>query len=303
MSAKFKVTPSNENKDLLEGETLQEARARYLAMTEGFSSRLPNPKVEAYGDAFVLRADLSPSGVKAYGAEQLVASVEEDTVVYVAPRVGHAPDAIAMLALTYGKKCVFFCPASKKVSGHQASLLAYPNVELRFVRIAAMPVLNSYAAAWALRNKAKFLPFGLTGTPLVTAGLVKMTERIGIKPTGVYAATSTGTMTRAFQIGWPDATHYNVAVARNMHAGEIGNSTTASSDQGFMARARVLPPFPTTANYDAKAWQMFNLVAETGAMFVNVGSDAHIMRNLKKVDTSKINSAREWGDFRDLGDV
>jgi len=299
----FKITDSTDNKDLLPGETRREARDRYLRMTEGFESRLPDPAVHAYtGDRYILRTDLAPSGLKAYGAEQLISEITHDTLVYVAPRVGHAADAISTLAEMYDKRCVFFCPASKKVSPHQAALLAYKNVELRFIKIAAMPVLNKYAREWAERNGAKFLPFGLSGAPLVTAGIVSMTQRVPVEPTYVFAATSTGTMTRALQIGWPDAKHVNVAVARNMHDGEIGESDTFSSTEQFLRDAKYLPPFATTANYDAKAWDVFDNSDIPGSMFINVGSDEHIMRNADFVDVDSIDSSREWGDFTDLAD-
>ena len=74
----------------------------------------------------------------------------------------------------YNKKCVFFSPASNRVSDHQGALFAYPHVDMRFIKIAAMPVLNLYAKKWADQNNATFLPFGLTGVPTVTAGLVNM---------------------------------------------------------------------------------------------------------------------------------
>jgi hypothetical protein len=59
-------------------------------------------------------------------------------------------------------------------------------------------------------------------------------------------------------------------------------------------------PFPTTAAYDAKAWEGFVKKGKPGAIFINVGADAHINRNLSKVDISKINSQRKW---KDLGDM
>lgn len=299
----FEVTSSTVNKDLLPGETLIQARKRYMDMAKFFNPRLPAPIVEPYQNKMILRADLSPAGLKAWGAEQLVAGIKENTLVYVAPRTGHAPHAIVKLAQMYGKKVVLFCPASKRASDHQAAMLAYDNVELRFVRIAAMPVLNKYAKEWAERNGAKFLPFGLTGTPLVTAGLVRAFVYTGKFPEATVCAVSTGTMIRALQIAWPNAIHYGVAVARNMHKGEIGRAKVWSSSQAFQQKAYIQPPFPSTATYDAKAWEFFEEHAPPNSIFINVGSDAAITSNLAKISVDEIDSAREWGDMRDLADV
>lgn len=302
----YEVTEDHSNKDLLPGESFHEARERYLKIWGNFVGGMPRPVVEKYGKSqWILRADLAPAGLKAFGAEKLISETESDTLVYVAPRVGHAPDAIAALAQMYGKRCVFFCPASKEISRHQRSLLSYDNVELKFFRIAAMPVLNSYAKKWAEERGAAYLPFGLTGTPLVTAGLVNLcrmvTEEIGWEPSAAFMAVSTGTMIRALQIGWPDADMYGVAVARNMHKGEIGRAMVFPHNLPFLRNEHPLlrPPFPSTANYDAKAWTTFKELGVAQSIFINVGSDDHIERNLSKVADVKVDSAREWGDMMD----
>lgn len=303
----FTITTDRSNMDLLPGESYKQARSRLIKLWDNFEGLMGDPIVEPYeGDRWILRADLSDAGFKAFGAEKFMADAEADTVVYVAPRVGHAPDAIAWLARQYGKRAVFFCPAAAEPSVHQASLLAYPNTELRFVRVAAMPVLNGYAKKWADENGAVFFPFGLTRTPVVTSGMVAaataVSRQIGGDPTAFFCAVSTGTMIRALQIAWPEAEAYGVAVARNMHEGEIGLASVVSHHLPFLKKVpnSDLPPFPSTPNYDLKAMELFETLKIPGSIFINVGSDAHIERNFNKVDLSKIDSKREWGDHRDL---
>jgi hypothetical protein len=304
----FEVTDQHWNKDLLPDESYHEAHERYRNLWGNFTGNMPEPVIEKWGKSrWILRTDLAPAGLKAFGAEKLVAETEADTLVYVAPRVGHAPDAIAALAQMYGKRCVFFCPAAKEMSRHQRSLLAYDNVELKFFKIAAMPTLNVYAKRWAAENDAAFLPFGLTGTPLVTAGLVNLcrmvTAQIGWEPSAAFMAVSTGTMIRALQIGWPDADMYGIAVARNVKDGEIGRAEVFSHSMPFLKdeHPELRPPFPSTSNYDAKAWTTFDELAIPQSIFINVGSDEHIERNLSKVADVKIESQREWHDMTDWG--
>jgi hypothetical protein len=147
----FTITTDKSNKDIPAGMTVLEARRHYHAMSNGFMSKLSKPVVHRYEDKYIFRGDASQSSLKGYGAEQLVAECKEDVLVYCAPRVGMAMDAIATLAKMYDKKCVFFCPASSEPSKHQKALLAY-GADLRFIKIAAMPTLNSYAKKWADRK-------------------------------------------------------------------------------------------------------------------------------------------------------
>jgi hypothetical protein len=274
-----------------------------------YESRFGTPVVEKYEDKYILRADLAPGGLKAFGGERIISDSHCDTFVYVAPRQGHAPDAIAAIAREYGKKVVFFMPASKTVSDHQASLFAYDNVEVRFFKTAAMPMINGYAKRWAEERKYAYIPFGFKETPAVTAGLINMCRRIsadiGHDPTEIYCAVSTGTMIRALQIGWPTATPKGVAVARNIKDGEKGIAIIESATIPFLTKTRDAEsmPFPTTGAYDAKAWYLFKRDAAQGSIFINVGSDAQINRNLQSVNIASINSQREWNDLGDWKQV
>lgn len=304
MKPLFEVTEDQSNKDLFLGMDRAAGRDYYLEQWGSFESKFGKPVVERYKDKWILRADLAPGGLKSFGGERVIAEAPHDTLVYVAPRQGHAPDAIASIAMKYNKKCVFFMPASKRVSDHQGAIFSYPNVDVRFFRTAAMPMLNGYAKQWASENNATFLPFGFNGVPTVTAGLINMCKRINEEieePTEFYCAVSTGTMIRALQMGWPTATPYGVAVARNIKKGEIGIANVHSATMPFLKRTPDADtmPCPSTGAYDAKAWSLFDTQGAPNSIFINVGSDAQINRNLQSVDIDSINSIREWNDLKD----
>lgn len=301
MKDQFTIEIDGLNKDIPRGMTRHDAKSYYLAMYgTDFKSKMPDPVVQPFEDKFIVRCDLAPAGFKAFAAEKLIAECEKDVLVYVAPRVGHAPEAIANLAKMYGKRCVFFAPASKEVSKHQAVVTAY-GAELRFVRTPAMPTINIYAKRWAEANNAQYLAFGLSGMPAVTAGIVNFANRIE-EPPEFWCAVSTGTMVRGLQIGWPNSKAFGMAVARNIKKGEIGEAEVISSKVPFLkpVKPEELPPFQTTATYDAKAFTLFKEKAKPGAYFINVGADAQIEKNLVNIDMFKINSKREWKDMSDL---
>lgn len=301
----FTITKDRSNKDVPAGMDLAQAGSYYRAMRGNFVSRLSEPVVQSYEGRWVFRGDASQSSLKGYGAEQMVAECKEDVLVYCAPRVGMAMDAIATLAQLYGKRCVFFCPASEEPSKYQRALLAY-GAELRFIKIAAMPTLNGYAKKWAEKHGARFLPFGLSNSPLVTAGIVALADniakQIGYEPPEVWMSVSTGTAIRALQIAWPKADVRGVVVARNMHDGEIGEAVLWSADTPFLKDVKPSdrPPFPSTANYDAKCWSDFDQFSCPGAIFINVGGDDKVNNMVAKVADVPIDSQREWGDMRDL---
>jgi hypothetical protein len=297
----FDIPSDGLNKDIPEGMDVHQAKEHYLKMYgTGFESKMPKVTIEPFEDKFIVRCDLSRAGFKAFAAEKVIAECEKDTLVYVAPRVGHAPEAIANLAQLYGKKAVFFAPASKEVSKHQAVVLAYGS-ELRFVRTPAMPTINIYAKRWAEQHNAQYLPFGLANLPAVTAGIVNFANSIP-EPPEFWCAVSTGTMVRGLQIGWPNADVYGVAVARNLKKGEIGRAIVESATVPFLkpVKDHELPPFPTTATYDAKAFEVFRRKAKPGAYFINVGADIQIEKQVHNVDMKAVDSKREWGDMRDL---
>lgn len=301
----FTITTDSSNKDIPLGMNALKARSHYQAMRNGFVSKLLDPVVHKHGDKYIFRGDASSSSLKGYGAEQLIAECKEDVLVYCAPRVGMAMDAIATLAQMYGKKCVFFCPASGEASKHQKALLAY-GADLRFIKIAAMPTLNSYAKKWAEKHGAKYLPFGLAKTPLVTAGIVNLgaqiAEQIGEEPTEIWMSVSTGTAIRALQIAWPEALCRGMVVARNMQDGEIGHAKLWSASTPFLKDVPLSkrPPFPSTPNYDAKCWEDFDNFAAKGSIFINVGTDDKVNDFYDQVKDVPLDSQRAWGDFSDL---
>ena len=302
----FTITESKCNKDLPQGMSRSQARDHYRAMLGGFQSKLQEPKVSDFdGGRFIFRGDWSQTSLKGYGAEPLIAACQEETLVYCAPRVGMAMDAIATLAKMYGKRCVFFCPASSEASDHQKALLTY-GAELRFIKIAAMPTLNSYAKKWAQSKGARYLPFGLANEALVTAGIVSLADRIvkqiQSEPTEVWMSVSTGTAIRALQIAWPNAEAKGIVVARNMQDGEIGQAKLWSSELPFLkdVKPEYRPHFPSTANYDAKCWFDFSEFAKPGAIFMNVGCDDKVKQQVRSLGNIRIDSQREWHDMKDM---
>lgn len=125
-------------------------REEYLEMTKDWKDPCGDLIVEKFqlandekGRTFnVVREDLNPlGGTKGRLGELLMSTLKTDTITYVAPRQGHAPAALALLAQRYNKRLVLFAPARKEASVHQMHAMEL-GAEMRWVRSAAMPNLN-----------------------------------------------------------------------------------------------------------------------------------------------------------------
>ncbi len=284
-------------------------RDAYLKMTEGFDTKLPPVIIEEVMGFQVAREDLlGHGGTKARAGEWLVSKIEEDTLVYSMPRVGHAPCAIVSLANLYNKRVVLFAPACKRITNHQAAAIELADkldvpLKVKWRRIPAMPNLNRMGAKWAKENNAAWLPFGLNH-PGTIAGFTRICQNLleaGFEePKEVWTVVSTGVLTRGLQIGFENADMRGVCVARNMKKGELGRTKIWSEPRGFTSRERKenLPPFDTVATYDGKGWKYMLEHGQPGALFWNVAGE---LDPSSEFDYSEgaIDSYREWGEVRD----
>jgi hypothetical protein len=217
-------------------------------------------------------------------------------VVYVQPRVGYAGISLARVAKTYHKKVVLFCPAAAEASDHQ-KIAAFLGAELRFVKIAAMPVLQGYARKFAEKHNLDFIPLGLKH-PLVTAAGVNYAQRLAKiygQPREMWFATSTGVLARAFMVAYGDKCNYQlVAVARNLQAGEKGPGFVWSHPREFAQKSLINPPYPSIATYDAKVWEYVEAYAKDQAFVMNVAAE----QDVPQIVVS--NTQRAWHDLSDL---
>ena len=263
----------------------------YLDLAKDWVDPNPPPRITLHDGIRVVRDD-DLVGSKVRGGDCLISSLPQhiDTIVYVQPRTGLAGVSLIDVAKRHNKKVKLFMPSSKRISHHQACCIER-GCEYDFHRIAAMPNLNLIAKKWADRIlNAFFVPLGLKHE-LVTAGIVKVASQIQ-EPEEVYVATSTGVLTRALQIAWPNAKFTSVCVSRNMKAGELGIAQPISEPLAFQAAQKNdLPPFPNIATYDGKAWKYIPKNTNKDILFWNVGAEPVL-----EDDTiyDRIDSYRDW---------
>ena len=268
----------------------EDAKQYYLSLCEGWTPYNPNPVVVEHDGVFVVRDDLTV-GTKTRAGDLLMSKVKANTMVYCQPRVGLAGVSLCDVAQRYpDKKIVLFMPSSKRISVHQACCIER-GAKVIFERIAAMPNLNLYAKKWAADNGAYFIPLGLKHE-LATAAIVHAASTIQ-EPDEVYVAISTGVLSRALQIAWPNAKFTCVAVARNLKAGELGRADVISEPLEFpqSEKPENLPPFATVDSYDAKVWKYIPKNSGRRVLMWNVGTDP-ILHDKSIIDNT--DSYRDW---------
>ena len=276
------------NKDIGMMQPL-EAREYYLDLAKDWEDPYFTPMVVKHQGIRVVRDDVI-TGTKVRGGDCLISTIKEDTIAYVQPRTGLAGVSLLEVAKRHGKKVRLYMPSSKRISHHQACCIER-GAEVSFHRIAAMPNLNKIAQEDAKKNGYYFVPLGLKHK-MVTAGLVKSASQIP-EPEEVYTVISTGVLSRALQIAWPNAKFTAIAVARNMKAGESGRAKLISAPEAFTKaiKREEMPPFPSIGTYDAKAWRYIPKNTGKDILFWNVGAEP-ILQDETIYNT--IDSYREW---------
>ena len=283
-------TESDLNQDLVDKDLQY-----YLDLIGDYKSPYPDPVIVEHEGVRVVRDDLV-CGTKVRGGDLLISRIPQDTIVYCQPRFGAAGPSILDVCKRHGKKVVLFMPSCKQISHHQMVCIERGCIA-KFVRIASMKNLNAYAKQWAEENNAYFVPLGLKHE-LCTAGIIQAALTIP-EPEEVWSVISTGVLTRAMQISWPNAKFYATAVARNVKNGEKGKAILNSAPEPFVkpVKGDDVPPFPCILEYDAKVWRYIPKNTNRDILMWNVAKDFELN---DETIWEQVNSQREWGDLRDL---
>lgn len=279
-------------------------REQWLALAGDWKDEVPAPNITTFHGATIWDDSITGIGTKGRWGDLLVSKMESDHLVYVQPRVGWAGISLVALAKKHNKKLTLFMPASKQVSDHQLVCIER-GANAKFIRIAAMPVLNKYAREWAEQNGAQFVPFGLDHPLVVAAGVKSTIQQWGDReePKNVVSVISTGVLSRTLQIAFPNANFHGVAVARNLHKGEIGRADVSAYHRGFKEKAdkadEINKEISSAPTYDCKGLERF-MLDKTNAPRTEETLVWNVAGDVKPVNMthSDVDSYREWGEFR-----
>lgn len=224
------------------------------------------PTLTEHAGITVVRDDLIPGGTKARVLPGVLDAIGAGLeVVYASPVYGYAQVALGHAAAATGRTATVFV-ARRKVPHPRTVEAAQAGAIVREVAPGYMSVCRARAREYAEAAGATLLPFGLD-VPAMTDALAQVARDLPVTPTEVWAAAGSGTLSRALQAAWPAASHHAVRVGADP---DIASATLWVAPEPFERPARVLPPFPSCDNYDAKVWRFLTAHARPGALFWNV---------------------------------
>lgn len=227
------------------------------------------PRTETHAGFTIVRDDETPGGTKMRALPQLLETAAAE-VIYASPAYGYAQIALAHAAATTGRRATVFVaqrrtrhPRTAEAHAAGAHIIEVPHGYLTNVQAKARQYANDTGAT--------LLPFGFDDPTFATilADAIRTANPLHDEPAEVWSVAGSGTLQRALQAVWPDATFHAVAVGRTPDA---GRATIHTAPEKFERDAKHPPPFPSCSNYDAKAWQFMLRHAQPGALFWNVAA-------------------------------
>lgn len=229
---------------------------------------LPAPVLQLHETIMVLRDDLLPGGTKRRGIHVFFDDAH-DEYVYASPVQGAAQLALAFTAREHGKRVRIFC-AERKTWHVNTKRVAELGGVIEEVPMGFLSNVTAKAKTYCEHSGAKLLPFGLDAPEFINA-LADVASSLTYYPEEVWSIASSGVLTRALQIAWPAARFYGVQVG---HCPPVSKAEIFVAPEKFERDAKLLPPFPSCSNYDAKAWQFVTKHATPGAstLFWNVSA-------------------------------
>ena len=236
-------------------------------------SIFPPLVLRRHQNVWVVRDDKFPYGSKARFLYWYFRSLSEKgirEVVYgSSPRWGYAQISVAWLACHFGIKFTLFIAASKEL--HPCSKMAVDlGAKVMQVPMGFLAVTEKRARDYANKNGRLLLPMGLD-IPEAIAGIKRWASRLDVRPDEVWTVAGSGTLTRGLQAAWPEADHCTVQVGHKLTESEAGKARVLVYPRGFGSRAKILPPFPSVSEYDAKAWEFIPKDGKGLRLFWNVG--------------------------------
>lgn len=227
---------------------------------------LPLPVVEKHCGINVVRDDLLEGGTKMRAIMPIISSSAFDEFVYASPAQGYAQVALALCAKALGKRATIFT-AKRKVM-HPLTKRAYDaGAKIVMVPHGYLSNVTKKASDYSNKVCASYVPFGASVEGAME-GIAAAARSIPA-PQEVWTVAGSGVLTRSLQRAWPHA-KFN-AVVVGSESIDVGIAKKYIHPLKFEQDTKILPPFPSAKNYDAKAWEFILKHATEGALFWNVG--------------------------------
>ena len=235
--------------------------------------------VQIHEKIHVVRDDKLEGGTKRRALTPIMAKLAKQghkEFVFGGPAEGYAQIALACSArdirnIGLNAKATYF--VAKRKQPHRNTVLAsLAGCNIQEVEHGRLSVVQSRARKYCERTGAYFFPLGFS-TPEYEQELSRHVSdvigSIGETITETWCVAGSGLLARCLQNALPNATCNAVRIGFEPN---VGKATLHVAPEKFKELATYLPPFPSSTNYDAKAWRFIKHYASPGSLFWNVGA-------------------------------
>jgi cysteine synthase len=219
----------------------------------------------------VLRDDLLAGGTKSVLMDSII-NPEAKEFVYASPVYGGFQIALSAYCAKIGKKATIFCAKRSEFHANTKKCLDYGAqiIEVPFGRLA---VVEKKARDYAKETGAVKLIFGAKteeNKKIIAERMKSVIEIIGKEPSEIWCAVGSGTLVESILQGTKKAKIFGVQIGKE-YTGKHKRLTLLPYHMNFHQIAKIEAPFPSTPNYDLKAWEYcLNYRKSKNVLFWNV---------------------------------
>lgn len=221
------------------------------------------PVIIEHEGIFVVRDDLLEVGSKSRALDYLIGHHPKtqhikEWVYGSSPATGYAQMSLPFVCGKYGKKAVIFMAARSmdKLHPYQKKALEL-GADIKWIKDGMLAVTEKRARDYVAENPKTRMLIPIGGRHATSVGsLERVARSLDIKPNEIWSVGSSGTLTTALQLAFPNAEVHVVSVGHTMSKEDIGRAIFHKSPYKFNSavKKKDLPPFPSAPTYDAKAW-------------------------------------------------
>jgi len=218
------------------------------------------PSIEKYElspDIFidVVRCDVIQGGFKRIAIDNVYTHSKADTLVFATNSLGTGALALTLSLQESNKHIIIFLSKSDSLSSNlslcekMGALLDFSGNSETFNSDGLREeALDKYSGI-----NYEVLPLGLENKKVRT-NIIQIAKSIFCSkvPKEMWIATASGLTIRSLQIAFPFTRFHAVLVKGNNP--DVGGAEIHIAKEPFEDSAKIMPPYPSNSNYDAKVW-------------------------------------------------
>jgi hypothetical protein len=248
----------------------------YLNKVKDWTDPNPPPVVEQHDGVYVVRDDFLVGGTKERIYDYMVQNDPAKEWVYGGgSRWGYGQIGLAAVCKKYGKRATVFIAAAKEL--HPSSVKAQElGCQIIPCNMGMLTVTQGRARKYVAEDPQHRKLVEFSGDPAVIGSVIKVARTIPFEPDEVWSVAGSGVLNRGLQLAFPNAKCYAVSIGHNLSVEERGRAEIIKHPLPFAqeCKSQYRPPFPSSPNYDAKAWWYVQNHSDKSkrVLFWNVGA-------------------------------